>query len=181
MTLVEKAITFAAAAHQGQVRKDSNIPYVTHPFTVGMMLQKEGSTEEVIAAGILHDTLEDTEATYEELTKEFGKRVADIVQAVSEKDKSLPWEERKQATIEALPFMTEEALQVIVCDKLHNIRSIRQSAEEAGVNVWERFNRGKKQQHWYYSEVLKKLAPRKAEFKLIEELEREVKQLFAES
>ena len=178
MKLIEKAINFAATAHRGQVRKVADIPYIAHPFAVGMMLQKAGSSDEIVAAGILHDTLEDTKTTYEELVTEFGRQVADIVQAASEQDKSLPWEERKQGTIEALPFVTKKALQVIVCDKLHNVRSIYESVETEGAKAWEHFSQGKSNQHWYYSNILKQLKPRRGEFKLIRELESEVNRLF---
>ncbi|KMY53331.1 hypothetical protein AC623_04435 [Bacillus sp. FJAT-27231] len=178
MNLIEKAINFAATAHKGQVRKVADIPYIAHPFAVGMMLQKAGCADEVIAAGILHDTLEDTEATYDQLVTEFGRQTADIVQAASEHDKSLSWEERKRATIEALPFVTKEALQVIVCDKLHNIRSIYESVETEGAKAWEHFNQGKSNQHWYYSNILKQLKARRGEFKLIRDLESEVNRLF---
>lgn len=178
MNLVEKAIVFAAEAHKHQTRKGTEIPYVTHPFAVGMMLQGAGCSEEVVAAGILHDTLEDTEATYESLVKEFGVRVADLVVAASENDKSLSWEERKQNTIEMLGDVSIEELQVIVADKLHNLRSIRTDLEEHGDMIWQRFNRGKEKQQWYYESIVKSLALRKEEFKLISELEEEVMAVF---
>ncbi|MEK4030572.1 MULTISPECIES: HD domain-containing protein [Bacillaceae] len=178
MELIEKAINFAAIAHREQVRKAAAIPYIAHPFAVGMMLQKAGCSEGVIAAGILHDTLEDTETTYDQLVTEFGRRVADIVRAASEQDKSLSWEERKQATIAALPFMSKEALQVIVCDKIHNVRSIHKVMEEEGAKAWEHFNQGKSNQHWYYSNIVKQLKPRRGEFKLIRDLEKDVNRLF---
>ncbi|WP_404430523.1 HD domain-containing protein [Sutcliffiella horikoshii] len=179
MKLVEKAIVFAATAHKHQTRKGTEIPYVTHPFAVGMMLQGVGCSEEVVAAGILHDTLEDTSATYGSLVEKFGGRVADLVVAASENDKSLSWEERKQHTIDGLNDASMEELQVIVADKLHNLRSIRADLEEHGDMIWGRFNRGKQKQHWYYSNIVKVIAPRNEEFKLISELEVEVKAVFS--
>jgi len=178
MNIVEKAIIFAAEAHKHQTRKGTEIPYITHPFAVGMMLQGAGCSEEVVAAGILHDTLEDTEATYDSLVKEFGGGVADLVVAASENDKSLSWEERKQHTIDGLKDASMEELQVIVADKLHNLRSIRADLEEHGDMIWGRFNRGKEKQHWYYASIVKALAPRKDGFKLIGELEKEVREVF---
>ena len=178
MTIIDRAINFAAVAHNGQTRKSTNIPYITHPFAVGMLLQKMKCAEEVIAAGILHDTLEDTPTTFDDLVEHFGLRVAKLVRAASEQDKSLPWRERKQHTIDALPDAYVEEIQVITADKLHNIRSIRADIEENGENVWDRFNRGKRDQHWYYSSIVKALIPRKKECKLIGELEREVKVVF---
>ena len=79
MDKIETAIIFAAKAHHNQKRKGTDIPYITHPFAVGMLLQKEKCSEEVIAAGILHDTLEDTETTFEDLTEAFGVHVANLV------------------------------------------------------------------------------------------------------
>ena len=136
MDLVEKSIVFAAKAHREQNRKGTDIPYITHPFAVGMLLQKAKCSEEVIAAGILHDTLEDTATYYEDLTENFGVRVADLVVAASEHDKSLPWEERKQHTIDSLKDASREEIQVIVADKLHNLRSIHKDYLANGEIIW---------------------------------------------
>lgn len=176
--LLDKAIVFAAKAHANQTRKGTDIPYVTHPYAVGLYLLKAGCTEEVVAAGILHDTLEDTETTHEELAETFGVRVADLVKAASENDKSLPWEARKQHTIDKLKEAPLEEIQVIVADKLHNLRSIRDDLAVYGEDIWERFNRGKRDQHWYYAEIVKALAPRMSAFRLIGELGQEVVTVF---
>ncbi|WP_391206638.1 HD domain-containing protein [Psychrobacillus sp. L4] len=178
MKLIEKAINFAAKAHNGQTRKSTDIPYIAHPFAVGMLLQQFKCSEEVIVAGILHDTLEDTSVTVEELSEHFGDKVTKLVKAASEPDKSLPWKERKQHTINALPNAFIEKIQVITADKLHNLRSIRADIELHGEVVWDRFNRGKRDQYWYYSSIVKALLPRKKEFKLIGKLEEEVKAVF---
>ncbi|SOC11164.1 HD domain-containing protein [Ureibacillus xyleni] len=178
MKIIEKAINFAAKAHDGQMRKSTNVPYITHPFAVGMLLQQLNCSEEVIAAGILHDTIEDTEATYEQLVQEFGEKIANFVQAASEHDKSLPWEERKQHTIHSLASASLEEIQIIIADKLHNLRSIREELESQGDVVWSRFNRGKAQQHWYYSSIVKAVLHRKEEYQLIEQLEEEVQAVF---
>ena len=87
MSIIDQAIIFAAIAHKDQTRKSTNIPYVSHPFAVGMILQKAKCSDEVVAAGILHDTLEDTSTTYEELAEEFGTKVAQLVRSASEQDK----------------------------------------------------------------------------------------------
>jgi hypothetical protein len=178
MDMIEKAIIFAAKAHKNQTRKGTDIPYITHPFAVGIHLQKAKCSEEVIAAGILHDTLEDTETTFKDLTEAFGVRVANLVLAASENDKSLPWEVRKQHTIEILKDASLEEIQVIVSDKLHNLKSIRTDFNLDGDIIWQRFNRGKRDQHWYYASIVKVLSPRKKEFKMISELEGEVKGVF---
>ncbi|WP_428910824.1 HD domain-containing protein [Niallia sp. Krafla_26] len=178
MELIEKAIGFAAKAHQNQARKGTDIPYITHPYAVGMLLQKAECSEEVIAAGILHDTLEDTETTLTDLIEAFGVHIAILVQAATEIDKRQPWEVRKQHTIDKLKEASIEEIQVIVADKLHNLRSIRADLNLHGDSIWQRFNRGKRDQHWYYASIVKSLSPRKNEFNLILELEEEVKGVF---
>lgn len=178
MNLIEKAINFAAQAHEGQYRKSTKIPYIAHSFAVGMLLQQVKCSAEVVAAGILHDTVEDTPVTVEVLVENFGEKIANLVQAASEQDKSLPWKERKLHTIQSLLNASIEEIQIITADKLHNLSSIRQDLEVQGEGVWKRFNRGKKAQHWYYSSIVKTLLPRKKEFKLIGQLEKEVKMVF---
>ena len=178
MNTIEKAIIFAAKAHRNQTRKGTDIPYITHPFAVGMYLQKANCCEEVIAAGILHDTLEDTETTYNDLKESFGEHIANLVLAASEHDKSLPWEVRKQHTIDMLKETSVEEVQVIVADKLHNLKSIRTDLNQNGDSIWQRFNRGKRDQHWYYASIVKALATRKNQCHMIDELEREVIAVF---
>lgn len=180
MTLIEKAIVFAAVAHDGQKRKSSHIPYITHPYAVGMLLLKENCSEETVAAGILHDTLEDTDVTYEEIEKEFGEKVAKLVLAVSEPDKSLPWEKRKEQTIRKLKQAGLEEVQIIAADKLHNLRSIRYELEKNGEEVWNRFNRGKEKQRWYYTKMMEVLSEKKEQSPLIRELEEEVRKVFGD-
>ncbi|MBE4907319.1 HD domain-containing protein [Bacillus luteolus] len=180
MNLIDKAIVIAAKAHAGQTRKLTDIPYITHPFAVGMLLQKEKCSDEIIAAGILHDTVEDTDVTYEDLTNLFGSKVTSLVRAASEQDKSLSWEERKKHTIEHLKNAELDEIKVIVADKLHNLKSIKEDIETNGEDVWNRFNRGKSQQHWYYSSIVKVLAPQKEEFRLIDELEKVVVDVFGQ-
>jgi (p)ppGpp synthase/HD superfamily hydrolase len=178
MDMVKKAIIFAAKAHNNQKRKGTDIPYITHPFAVGMLLQKEKCSDEVIAAGVLHDTLEDTETTFKDLTEEFGIKVANLVLAASENDKTLPWEVRKQHTIDMLKDASLEEIQVIVADKWDNLKSIQNDLHLHGDIIWHHFNRGKRDQHWYYASIVKTLSPRKKEFKVIGKLEGVVKEVF---
>lgn len=157
MDIIEKALQVASKAHENQYRKHTEIPYITHPVAVGMMLMKEGYDEEVIAAGILHDTVEDTALTLTDIEKLFGSRVSFLVEGCSEPDKSLSWEERKQHTIEFLKTASFEIRAVACADKLHNIRTIIDDYEKVGNEVWNRFNRGRKQQEWYYTNIAKSL------------------------
>ena len=177
MDLIDKALQIASLAHEGQYRKNTKIPYIAHPAAVGMILQKAGYRDEMIAAGILHDTIEDTDLTLEDLERDFGKEVAVIVEGCSEPDKSLSWEERKEHTIEFLKSAPEEIRIVACADKLHNVRSIRQDIEQSGEEVWSRFKRGKDQQQWYYKNVVSSLGYN-SKFPLLEELEQEINRLF---
>ncbi|MCM3112475.1 HD domain-containing protein [Lederbergia lenta] len=178
MNLVEKATQFAAIKHEGQYRKATKTPYITHPFAVGMILQQEGYGEEIIAAGLLHDTMEDTDTTKEELLQEFGEGVLRLVMAATEQDRSLSWEERKQATIDGLASKTPEQIAVIVADKIHNLRSIRADLDKYGEEVWSRFNRGKQEQAWYYTSIVKAITPFEKEVPFIRKLSTEVDDLF---
>lgn len=88
--MIHEAIEFAAIKHRNQTRKSTDIPYIVHPMEVMQILTANGCDEKTIVAGILHDTLEDTATTHEELSEHFGEDVADIVGGVTE-DKSKSW------------------------------------------------------------------------------------------
>ena len=179
MDIVEKALQIASKSHEGQYRKNTDIPYITHPVAVGMMLLKAGYSEEIVAAGILHDTVEDTPLTLEDIKKEFGPEIAKMVEGSSEPDKSLPWKDRKEHTIEFLKTASEEIRAVVCADKLHNIRSIISDYEKIGEEVWTRFNAGKEHQKWYYTNVVESLGTQSS-FDLLTDLQNEVDRLFME-
>lgn len=178
LNTIEKAFQFALTKHVGQYRKGTDIPYITHPFAVSMILKHHQYSDDVVAAGLLHDTLEDTETTEEELRDLFGENVHGLVQAASEKDKTLSWEERKRHTINELALKSTDQLAVIIADKLHNLRSIQEDINTIGEAVWDRFNRGKRQQSWYYMSIVNALKPVMKEMRLARILDAEVKRLF---
>ena len=123
---IEQAIRAASLLHRDQVRKgDVPLPYITHLFAVAFILSDYTDSEDVVIAGLLHDTLEDTPYTEEELREDFGRTVYEIVRSVSEHtgDKSASWHERKQQYIKQLTEASEEALLVSCADKIHNMRS----------------------------------------------------------
>ena len=161
--LIEKAFVFAADKHHGQVRKGSNIPYIGHPIEVAMLVAKMGGDVEMIAAGALHDTLEDTDTTYDELVKEFGYRVADLVNEESEDkrpnlDKSKSWKVRKQETIDYAKSASREAKVILLADKLSNMRQTALNIEKIGDKVWERFNVTDPSLHeWYHRGILESM------------------------
>ncbi len=126
---IEKAIHKASILHRDQVRKgEDELPYITHLFSVFTILAGHTKDEDVLISGLLHDTLEDTHYTPEELEQDFGARVREIVEGVTEKKevdgKKLEWGERKKAYIEGLRNASKESLMVAAADKTHNFRSI---------------------------------------------------------
>ena len=154
--LIEEAIEIAAQAHHGQFRKGTHTPYITHPYAVGLMLMDAGCSEVVVIAGILHDTVEDTDLTLECIRKDFAEPVAAIVDGCSE-NKSLRWRERKAERIEALKTASTEVCLVTCADKLHNLRTVISEFDDIGDAVWERFHGGEEAQKWYYRSVLESL------------------------
>jgi len=160
MTAIFDAIELAARAHRGHCRKGTQIPYIVHPLAVAKILIDTGCPEDVVVAGILHDTVEDTPLSLDEIRQGFGDAVARIVQGASEPDKSRPWEERKAHTIESLRTASEAVLLVSCADKIENLRAIREDRERVGEEVWTRFRRGREQQEWYYRSVFAVLEER---------------------
>jgi (p)ppGpp synthase/HD superfamily hydrolase len=150
LNLIKKAIEFATMAHDKQYRKIVRIPYISHPYTVGMMLLQVGCQEETVAAGILHDVIEDTDVTIEDLEQEFGFLVAQIVAGCTEPEKSRPWEERKSHTIAFLKSAPIEVKMVACADKIDNLSSIIAEHARVGEKVWDSFKRGREKQEWYY-------------------------------
>jgi len=152
MNLIHEAIIFAARKHAGQVRKGTDIPYITHPMEVMQILTASDCKEEVIIAGILHDTLEDTKTSPMEIMDLFGENVLKLVAAESE-DKSKTWKERKQATIDRLTNADWDIKLICLADKLSNLRSMAADKAAVGDKLWERFNASKEDIEWYYREV----------------------------
>lgn len=152
--LVEAALTFAARAHARQVRKATDIPYIVHPMGVMLALLQSGEDDpELLAAALLHDTVEDTGVTLAELRKKFGARVADIVQGCSEPDKRDTWENRKQHTVAYLKTAPRAIQLVSAADKLANVRSMVADHAAQGDALWSRFKRGRADIAWYYRAV----------------------------
>ncbi|MUG86871.1 HD domain-containing protein [Paenibacillus timonensis] len=176
-SLVDHAIEYAAYAHQGQKRKGTDIPYISHPYAVGMILQKARCSEEVVIAGILHDTLEDTETTERDLLERFGPVVLEIVKGCSEPDKGASWEERKQHTLDELKHAPLPIRQVSCADKLHNIRSIKKDLRVHGEDAWNRFKRGRESQEWYYRGIIESLGY-SSRFALLDDLQDAVEEVF---
>lgn len=127
--LLTRAFVFAAEKHTGQRRKGENAePYVNHLAEVAHLLAVavQGRDANLIAAGLLHDTLEDTETTYAELVSAFNEDIASLVSEVTD-DKSLPKQERKRLQVEHAPSRTDRAKMLKLADKTSNLRGIAAS------------------------------------------------------
>ncbi len=164
---ITKAIEFAIDKHGDDVRKGSTIPYYTHPIAVMNFLMMEKCSDEIVIAGVLHDTLEDTgdsyKETYDEIVELFGIQVADLVKAESEpenlkknSDEKESWKERKTHTIEHLKEASKDVKMICCADKLHNIISIKDDIS-LGVDVWAKFNSSKENIKWYYESIVEVL------------------------
>lgn len=136
-----RALEQAAIWHDGQIRKhpELKIPYIAHPAGVGLMLERAGCDEETVAAGILHDVIEDCGVTAEEITALFGSRVALLVKAVSEPAKSVPWRERKATYVAQLRAAPVEAIAIATADHVYNMYSLL-TALRASTDAWNMFH-----------------------------------------
>lgn len=153
LELIDYAIYFATKAHTGQKRKtEQDVDMIFHPFTVGMILQRAGAKTECVIAGILHDVVEDTKYTLEDIKEQFGTQIANIVDEVSE-NKSLPWKERKIETINKIKTASMDGKLVECADKISNLESLYNLYQEEGEEVWKSFNKPKEEQKWYYTNM----------------------------
>ena len=155
---LEEAIAYAVRMHRGAVRKGTVIPYIVHPLEVMNTLLIMGADMALVAAGVLHDTVEDTEATLEDIAKNFGREVADLVASHTEMDKSLPWRERKEIALEHLAKASKREQMLVLADKLSNIEAMARDFDNVGDALWDRFNKGRDEQEWYYREAVKAMS-----------------------
>lgn len=158
MNIKQKAKEFAIKAHNGQRRKsDKEKPMIIHPIDVANILSEYGYDDNVIAAGYLHDVLEDTKYTKEDLLTEFNEDVVSLVLGASEKDKGLSWEERKTETINTIKDFDLRHKAVVCADKISNLEDMRIIFEIKGEKNFSAFKRGYEKQKWYYTEVYNSL------------------------
>jgi (p)ppGpp synthase/HD superfamily hydrolase len=151
---LERALRSSAVWHAGQTRKGSDVPYFEHAVAVAMILDRAGFDEDVVIAGLLHDVVEDTEATFEDVAARFGPAVCETVRACSEikhdaQGRKRPWIDRKRDHLAALSGADTPARAVILADKLHNLTCIELDLAE-GRPVWGQFNADRTQVLWYY-------------------------------
>ena len=160
MNKVTKAIEFAAAAHDGMVRKKADTPYILHPLEAAVIVGSMTSDEDIISAAVLHDVVEDTPVTIEEIEEKFGSRVKELVESETEdKRADLPpestWRVRKEESLRELASCNDTAVLMLwLGDKLSNMRSFYRIWKTEGDDMWLAFNqKDKNQQKWYYTTI----------------------------
>ena len=165
ISLMDRAIIFATRAHSGTYRKGTSIPYIVHPIEAAAIVSTITDDPDMIAAAVLHDVVEDTDATVDEIRLFFNERIANLVEAESEnKRKNLPpqetWMIRKMETLEFLRNKADRDAKILaLADKLSNMRAIHRDQNIVGDLLWERFNEKDKSKHgWMYRQVAEALS-----------------------
>ncbi|MCQ2264237.1 MAG: HD domain-containing protein [Bacteroidales bacterium] len=163
--LLDKAMHFAIDAHANTERRGKGFPYIVHPMEAVEIVATITPDQELLAAAVLHDTVEDTDVTVEQIRAQFGDRIAKLVDAesdqftegVSEVDS---WRGRKQAAIDRLAAASHDAKIVAMGDKLSNMRAIARDYTQIGDELWNRFHapNGKSDHEWHYRGLAQSLA-----------------------
>lgn len=157
--LVERAMRVAARCHRLQTRKASDLPYLTHPASVALLLTKAGITDdEILAAALLHDVVEDTDCSLEALAAEFPPKVIEFVAALTERKRDdsgqqRSWPDRKTEHLEHIAAASWEARAITLADKLHNLGSMLADLD-SGTDLWSRFNAPPDRVLWYHREMV---------------------------
>ena len=160
MELVSEAIAFAVKAHDGMRRKKSEAPYILHPMEAAVIVGTMTEDQNLIAAAVLHDVVEDGGVAIQEIEERFGKRVRERVSSETEdKRADLPpaatWRIRKEESLQVLKNTEDIAvLMVWLGDKLANMRSLYRIFKAEGVQMWQSFNqKDESAQAWYYRSI----------------------------
>lgn len=160
MDLFEKALAFAVEKHSGAKRKVDSAPYILHPIEVALIVSSMTYDQEVLAAAVLHDTVEDTDTTIAQIEALFGARTAALVASETEdKRPNLPraesWRIRKEESLEVLRNAADIGVKYIwLGDKLSNLRGIRRAYLKQGDEFFNCFNQKDPAQHaWYYRSI----------------------------
>jgi (p)ppGpp synthase/HD superfamily hydrolase len=176
----EAALVYATQLHANQVRKGSNVPYISHLLSVAALVLEDGGGEDEAISALLHDAIEDQGGakTREEIRQKFGNQVVSIVNGCTESDVTPkpPWKERKQRYIEQMRCASAEVRRVSLADKLHNARSILADWHRIGNTVWKKFKGDKDGTLWFYRSLVKVYQEAGSSY-LSEEFERVVLQL----
>lgn len=182
--LLDRAIIFAVKAHHNTERRGKGFPYIVHPMEAVEIVATITPDQELLAAAALHDTVEDTDVTVEQLRAEFGERIASLVasesdempEGVSEEDS---WHDRKQAAINRLAAVSHDAKIVALGDKLSNMRAIARDYKVKGDALWSIFHVKDKASHeWHYRGLASSLSELSDTF-AYQELVRLIDEVFA--
>ena len=181
--LLDRAIEFAVRAHSGTERRGKGFPYIVHPMEAMEIVSTITPDQELLAAAALHDTIEDTDVTVDDIRREFGDRVAVLVE--EESDKFTPgvseedsWHQRKQAAIDRLAAASHDAKIVALGDKLSNMRAISRDYAVMGDALWNIFHaKDPKDHEWHYRGLAKSLEELRDTF-AYQEFERLINQVF---
>lgn len=162
--MIDRAIQFAAHVHKGMYRKGNKQPYIFHPLEVLSLVSMMTEDDDILCAAVLHDTVEDTPATIEDIEREFGERVAKLVGHETEDkrsgiNKADTWEDRKKEAIASIANVDDIGVKMICLgDKVSNLRSFHLLQLQQGEKMWENFNnQDPKKHYWYYNELAKVL------------------------
>ena len=157
---LDDAIEFATKKHTEQTRKRENTPYILHPLEAAAVAAELTKDEDILIAAVLHDTVEDTDTSIDEVRERFGDRVAELVESETEnKREDLPpeetWEIRKKESLEHLKNSTDPAVKILwLADKVSNIRTLYRLYQKEGDALWNHFNmKDIKKQAWYYRTI----------------------------
>ena len=165
MNKIQKALNKAYELHDDDKRKGTDVPYFVHIVDTMKYLMYETKDEDIICAGILHDTLEDTNYFEEELKNEFGEKVYSLVKFCTElgntpdandDQQKKSWKRRKQHSIDSLEKCSVEEALVFVADKVSNLLSMKEELI-IGNELWNRFNSTKEEIKWYYTSIYEKV------------------------
>jgi (p)ppGpp synthase/HD superfamily hydrolase len=157
--VVERAMRLAASSHEAQRRKGTDVPYVTHLAHVALILSRSGfDDDDILAAALLHDAVEDTELTHDDIVQRFGTTIAKLVSAVSEVKHdedgvALPWRHRKEEHVARLRHEPIAARAITLADKIHNVGTLLDDVN-ADPAAWSRFSSTPSEQLWYHRAVL---------------------------
>ena len=161
MDIFDEAVCFAVNKHSGQTRKMAGAPYILHPMEVASIVGTMTDDKDVLAAAVLHDTVEDTDATLDEIRKQFGKRIALLVMTETEEKRpdrppAETWELRKEETLIILESTKDIGVKMMwLGDKLSNMRSFARAYRKEGDALWQQFNqKDPAKQLWYYKRTI---------------------------
>lgn len=151
---LQRAFRYAAKWHEGQARKGTAVPYLSHLMAVTSLVLEAGGDEEMAIAGLLHDVVEDCGGMprLREIRRQFGKRVAHIVEGCTDSfvEPKPDWIERKRGYLGEVKHADDETRLVSASDKLHNVRTILADYRKHGEAIWVRFNGKREGTLWYY-------------------------------